>query len=58
MRYLCSSVFEQTHTVTYCDVGCDDLIGAGCIVLEESSGNSEEVIVAGIVGGAGWVVRS
>jgi hypothetical protein len=36
--------------VTYCDVGCDDLIGAGCIVLEQSSGRREEVIVMEIVG--------
>lgn len=52
-RYLCSSVFEQTHTVTYCDVECDDLIGAGCIVREQSLGSREEAILMEIVGGLG-----
>jgi hypothetical protein len=42
-------VFEQTHTVTFCDVECDDLIAAGCIVLEQSSGRREEVIMIEIV---------
>jgi hypothetical protein len=50
MRYLCSSVFGQTCTVTYCDVECDDLIGASCIVLEQSSGSREEAILMEIVG--------
>ena len=39
--------------MTYCDVGCDYLIGAGCIVLEQSSGRREEVIIVEIVGGLG-----
>jgi hypothetical protein len=55
MRYLCSTVFEQTHTVMYCDVECDDLIGAGCIVLEQSSGSGEVAILVEIAGGLdGW----
>lgn len=53
MRHLCSSVFEQTHAVTYCDVGCDDLIGAGYVVLEQSSGSGEEAILMEIGGGLG-----
>lgn len=37
--------------MTYCDVECDDLIGAGCIVREQSSGSREEAILTEIVGG-------
>lgn len=34
--------------MTYCDVGCDDLIAAGYIVLEQSSESGEEAILMGI----------